>query len=126
MKKILAHPTAAALIGLLLALPGMTLFVLLVLNIEPPLGPLAPLVEPPAQGPAVVGSLIALSFFVLLIAAFSLNLRPLLRIVRAGAGVLARPLNFLVALVTLSFILSIVGGIVVDQYPCWMGVPNCD
>jgi hypothetical protein len=44
----------------------------------------------------------------------------------AGAGVLARPLNLLVALVTLSFILSVVGGIVVDQYPCWVGVPNCD
>ena len=26
----------------------------------------------------------------------------------------------------LFFMLWIVGSIVVDQYPCWIGMPNCD
>jgi hypothetical protein len=44
---ILADPGLAALIGVLLALPFLTVFTLLTLNIEPPLGPLKALLDNP-------------------------------------------------------------------------------
>ncbi len=35
-------------------------------------------------------------------------------------------LNLLLAVAILFFIIMFAGGIIVDQYPCWIGVPNCD
>jgi hypothetical protein len=39
---------------------------------------------------------------------------------------LAAPLHLMFAVVILSFISMLVVGIIVDQYPHSIGVPNCD
>jgi len=41
-------------------------------------------------------------------------------------GLFGYPINLVLAITILIFIVTFVGGIVVDQYPCWIGVPNCD
>jgi hypothetical protein len=38
----------------------------------------------------------------------------------------AHPVNLILAIATLAKIAVIIGGIVVGQYPSWIGVPNCD
>ena len=127
MNKLLTHSSAAALISFLLTLPGALLLSLLMLGIEPPLGPLEPLLTVPADQPNILGSAIALGLILLLpTIAFLINLAPLMRNVRAGNSLAVYPVNVLLAVAILFFIMLFVGGIIVDQYPCWIGVPNCD
>ena len=97
------------------------------LNIEPTFGPLQPLmVSPDPDQPDVVGSLIALTAFLLLLVAFIINSRVLREAKRIGRKVTDQPMNLVLATATFVVIAMIVGSIVVDQYPCWIGVPNCD
>jgi hypothetical protein len=51
---------------------------------------------------------------------------PIVWTMRAGGSLLTHPVNMLLAAVILIFIVMFVGGIIIDQYPCWTGVPNCD
>jgi hypothetical protein len=124
---ILTHPTFAAMAGGLLALPFVTIFSLLVLNIQPAFGPLEPLLsnQDPDQ-PNILGSLIFLSAFLLAVVACLIVREPIVRAVRSGGGLFDHPMHLLLAIAILFFILVPVVGIVADQYPCWIGVPNCD
>ena len=51
---------------------------------------------------------------------------PILRNVRAGNRLMARPMSLLFSVVFLILIAMMWGGIVIDQMPCFLGVPNCD
>lgn len=126
MKTMFTNPRSVAIIGFILALPYVAVISLLMLGIEPPLGPLAPLVEAPPDQPAVAGTLIVLGAFLLSLVAFTINLVLIVRNVRAGQPITANPVNLVLAAVVLFFITLFVGAIIVDQYPCWIGVPNCD
>jgi hypothetical protein len=57
---------------------------------------------------------------------FIVILAPLVRNVRAGSSVIARPVYLVLRLASLAFITVIWAGIVMDQLPCFLGVPNCD
>ena len=127
MSGILSDARAASIAGILLALPFATLFTMLaVLRIEPPLGPLEPLVTVPVDQPNVVGTAIVLGAWLLAVIAFIVSVTPVVRSARAGNGIAADPINLAVAAAILVVVLSFIGGIIVDQYPCWIGVPNCD
>ncbi|MEP6649814.1 MAG: hypothetical protein ABJA74_07850, partial [Lapillicoccus sp.] len=45
---------------------------------------------------------------------------------QAGRGRRARPYHLVLAAGLALAVLVAVAGLVVDQYPCWQGVPNCD
>jgi len=127
MKLQFSNPKAAALLGLLGVLPGALFLPLLMLGIEPPLGPLKQLLSAPPDVPNVAGTLVALALVVGLPAAAGLlNLAPIARGLRAGSGLGAYPLNLLVAVAAVSLLALFAAGVIVDQYPCWIGVPNCD
>ena len=123
MKTILINPNTAALIGFLLALPFICLFSLLVLGIEFSFGPLDPILT--AEG-SRLGSLILLGALLLLLLGLAVSLGPVVRSVRSGNSITTEPVNLLVAVTILFFFLAFAGAIIVDQYPCWTGVPNCD
>ncbi len=57
---------------------------------------------------------------------FLVILVPLVRSIRAGNSVIARPINLALRLASLAFITMIWTGMVMDQLPCFLGVPNCD
>ena len=119
------RPTLAALAGLILCLPGALMYGLLTFNIDPTFGVLERGRSP--DQPDIAGSIIALAVLVLLpLVAFLLNLGPIRRAARAGNGFFARPANVAVAVAALLVGALVLDSIVVDQYPCWMGVPNCD
>lgn len=127
MSGILANSRATSITGVLLALPFATLFTMFaVLHIEPPLGPLEPLVTAPVDQPNVVGTAIVVGAWLLAVVAFVVSVAPVVRSARAGDGIAADPISLAVSAAILVVVLSFVGGIVVDQYPCWIGVPNCD
>lgn len=115
------------LVGFLMALPFLTLLSLLVLHIEPPLGPLEALLDNPnPDQPDVLGTLIFLGSFLLAVAGGLTARAPLMQALQRGGSLLAHPLSLLVVLVVLGFIVVLVTNLIADQYPCWVGVPNCD
>lgn len=57
---------------------------------------------------------------------FIVTLMPVVRNVRAGNSIMANPIILLIRVVFLAFIVWMWFGIVIDQMPCFLGVPNCD
>jgi len=58
--------------------------------------------------------------------AFLLILMPLVRDLRAGNRILVNPINLLLRVVVLILIAWLWAGALIDQMPCFLGVPNCD
>ncbi|MGQ0604493.1 MAG: hypothetical protein ACT4QE_22665 [Anaerolineales bacterium] len=58
--------------------------------------------------------------------AFIIILMPIVRDVRAGNTLTAQPILLLFRVVLLAVIAMFWGGILIDQFPCFIGVPNCD
>jgi hypothetical protein len=57
---------------------------------------------------------------------FIATLMPIVRNVRAGNSIIASPVNLLIRIVILAFIAWMWTGLLIDQMPCFLGVPNCD
>lgn len=72
------------------------------------------------------GLLMLFGLLWLLPTAFIVVLVPLVQTVRAGNSVNANSLNLLLRVAFLALIAMIWGGLLMDQLPCFMGVPNCD
>jgi hypothetical protein len=58
--------------------------------------------------------------------AFVAILKPILRDVRRRDGIVASPVSLVLQVVFLVFIACLWGVIIEDQWPCFMGVENCD
>lgn len=125
MKNWLTDSRNAAMLGVLLPLPIAFVFVVAVLNIEPVNGFLKIFF---GGGDGVrmklTGLVILLTFLLGVPVALVINIGAIRRSVREGLKV--RPLNFSIAVSLLTVVLALTASFVVDQYPCWMGVPNCD
>jgi hypothetical protein len=121
-----ARARSAAIAGAILALPFALLYSMLALHMEPPLHLLESLVTVGPDQPNVVGSAIVLGAWLLSVVAFVVTLSPIVRDARAGRGLTTQPVNLALAGVILFFVGGFVVSLVVDQYPCWIGVPNCD
>jgi glucan phosphoethanolaminetransferase (alkaline phosphatase superfamily) len=72
------------------------------------------------------GLIVLFGLLWLLPAAFVVILLPMLRTVRAGNSVMANPMKVLFRVVFLVLIAMMWVGIINDQFPCFMGVANCD
>jgi hypothetical protein len=57
---------------------------------------------------------------------FILILVSVIKTIVSGTSLTKLPLNLLLRVVSLVLIAYIWGGWIVDQWPCLMGVPNCD
>lgn len=121
-----ANDTSAAIAAGVLALPFAIIFALLLLHIEPPLGPVGSMLKGEVDKPNVFGSAIVFGAWLLSVVALVFAVVPIVRGVRAGRGIAASPLNLIVAAVVSLLVVSFLAGIIIDQYPCWIGVPNCD
>jgi hypothetical protein len=77
-------------------------------------------------GIQVASLLIALVLFSLPIAAGIIAAGPIVRTLRAGGGLFAHPIHLIiVGVISLLFTTGVIS-LIVDQWPCFMGVPNCD
>lgn len=113
----------SAAVGAALAVPFAFLMTLLLLRIEPPLGAL--IRGDPGQ-PNVVGTAIVLAALVLSLLGLTLAVKPVVRASRMGARLASARGDLVVGAFILFFVALFVGGVIVDQLPCWRGVPNCD
>lgn len=62
----------------------------------------------------------------LLPTAFVALAAPIVRGARAGHGILANPAGILLRLLLLLLLAVAWTGLLIDQMPCFLGVPNCD
>lgn len=123
MKSIIANPEYTAIIGFLLALPFSIIFLLFILGFEPDIGPLASRLNIENSR---AGSLIFFSAFLLLMAGFAINTASIVGGMKTGKELKNFGVNLMLSIV-LFLVIAVVGSaIIVDQYPCWIGVPNCD
>jgi hypothetical protein len=77
-------------------------------------------------GVQFASQLIAFVLFSLPIAAGIIASRPIVKTLQAGGSLFAHPINLIiVAVISVLFAAGVVG-LVVDQWPCFIGVPNCD
>jgi hypothetical protein len=127
IKKSIANPRAAALIGLILSLPLPSILLIASFEIEPLNSFLKSLfTEAGGSRNSTFAIIFLLGGLMLLPIAAVITLRPVVRGLRAGAGVTANPVNLLLGAAIFIFLATITIVFVVDQYPCWVGVPNCD
>ena len=128
MENILSKNKSSAVIGFLLAMPLAVLLLIEMYNIEPLSSYFKALTTESGDEPRLnaFGKIFTLGTLLLLPVGFLISLVPVVRNARAGYGFTASPLNLLIAAALFIFIATLVTGLVVDQYPCWIGVPNCD
>ncbi len=62
----------------------------------------------------------------LLSMAFIVIMMPIVQNIRAGNSVAAKPINLLLRVAFSALIVMMWAGIIIDQLPCFLGVPNCD
>jgi len=72
------------------------------------------------------GLIVLFGLLWLLPTAFIVILAPIVRAIRAGDSVLAHPVTFLFRVAFLALLAIMWGGLLIDQLPCFLGVPNCD
>jgi hypothetical protein len=108
MKSIISNLKTAAIVSLFIVLPFAIL-------------------EAAFNKVRSVSDFIALFGFLWLLSTAALALlMPIAQNLRAGRGVAAKPLNLLLRIGFSALIIMMWTGIVIDQLPCFLGVPNCD
>jgi len=126
-KNITTNPRSAAIISFILALPLAILFPIAVFDIEPFKGFFKNLfTESNSYRTNALGLTVEGIAILLLPVAFIVNLVPIVRNAGAGNSIIANPSNLLLAVALLVFLAMTWGWALVDQIPCFMGVPNCD
>lgn len=110
MKNIAANPKAAAMISFFLVLP----FALLDLLFNP------------SRGQNLLDPLVLFGLLWLLAMVFITISAPVVRSLRAGNNILTNPATLLLRVAVLVAVAWMWGVAVVDQLPCFIGVPNCD
>jgi len=119
---LIANPTqpkSTARISVLLALPFVLFYLASLFGIEPNLSSFGPPVS-------TVGPLIFMGSFLLALTACFIARTAIVRSLDAGGTLLTQPIQWaVIALVLLPLVLGW-GALVMDQMPCFLGVPNCD
>jgi len=72
------------------------------------------------------GQLLSLGLILFPIAAGIIAGRPIVNTLRAGGSLFAHPIHLIIIVVISFFFAAGVVGLIVDQWPCIIGVPNCD
>jgi hypothetical protein len=81
---------------------------------------------PNPEQPYPPGQLIALGFFAIPVAAGIIAGRPIIRALQAGGSLFAHPIHLLIVALILSTFAIGFATLLLDQWPCFIGVPNCD
>ncbi len=127
MENIISNNKSSAITGFLLAMPLAILLLIEIFDIAPLSGFYKTLTtEADSQRLSALGRIFTIGALLLLPLGFIVSLVPVVRNVRAGNGLTTNPINLLIAAALFIFIATLVIINVIDQYPCWIGVPKCD
>lgn len=110
----------------LLITPKSVLITGLVIILFAAIVPLFSSPSPEVFGIRVPSQFIAFAFLSLPIAVGMIAAKPIVRTLRAGGSLFAHPLHLItVVLISLFFAMSVIS-LMIDQWSCFVGVPNCD
>jgi len=126
MNEVITQPRTASFLGVLLALPFTLLLLIAVFNIDPMNSWMRNLLMSDSERMHAGGLFFLIATMILVPIGFTINVASVRKTVRLGSPVMAHPVNALLALALLAYIVALVGAFVIDQYPCWQDVPNCD
>ncbi|MCI0549542.1 MAG: hypothetical protein L0287_01165 [Anaerolineae bacterium] len=120
---LLTNPKSALIISVVLVLSFVTVFLLDYLGWVP--------MDRLFNGPNpeqmyVPGLFIALGLFSLPVAAGIIAGRPIVNTLQARGSLFAHPIHLIIVVVILTSLAWSWGSWVIDQWPCFVGVPNCD
>ncbi|MEZ4726984.1 MAG: hypothetical protein R3E79_07610 [Caldilineaceae bacterium] len=121
---LFTHPRSTAMISILLFLVPVSLFLLQFFGWGDPLNRLFN--GPDPEQPYVLGQIISLALISLPVAAGIIAGGPIVRTLRAGGSLVTHPLHLVIVIVISFLFIAGVVGLIVDQWPCFLGVPNCD
>ena len=120
---LLTKPKPAALISLTLLLFILFLAILTSFGWEP----LDRLINGPNPEQVYLpGVFISLILIAIPIAAGIIAAQPIVSTVRSGGSLFAHPLLLIIVVTISFFFLTGVVGLLIDQWPCFIGVPRCD
>jgi hypothetical protein len=121
---LLTNPRSAAIISFILVLPLAIIPLLESLDMN---GLLERLINGPNPDQLYVpGQLLALVFLSLPVAAGFIARGPIVNTLRAGGSLFTHPINLIIVVVILASLAWSWGSWTIDQWPCFIGVPNCD
>jgi hypothetical protein len=120
---LLTNPKAAGIISGVLVLFIIIVFVLGSIRWEP--------LERLFNGPDpeqfyLPGQLFGLALISIPVMAGMIAGRPIVSALQAGGSLFAHPLHLLIVVVISFLFAAGFAGLIVDQWPCFIGVPNCD
>ena len=72
------------------------------------------------------GLIVLFGLLWLLPTGFILIIGPMVQTVRAGNSIIGNPITLFIKVAFLAIFAMMWGGILIDQLPCFLGVPNCD
>lgn len=124
MTKTLTNPRSAEIIVLVLALPFLAISALQILNIEPPFA--QAFNQPDPDKPNFYNTVIPLGAFLLAIVASLIARTSIVQNLQMRGGLLTHPIRLILVLMMLFILAWSWGSFVIDQWPCFVGVPNCD
>jgi hypothetical protein len=120
---LLTNPKLAAMISVILVLSFGILFLLDSLGWVP----LQTLINGPnPEQDYLPGVLISAGLFSVPVAAGVIACGPIARTLRAGGSLFAHPINLIIAVFFLSTFAMGLASLIIDQWPCFIGVPTCD
>lgn len=118
------RPAATTMAALILAFPYTVLVVCFLLRID--LGPIFGVDPHPDGARLLTSTVIALVTLAMNVAATVIGGVGTIRDLRSARGPFAHPARLITTAVALANVVLSAAGFVIDQYPCWIGVPNCD
>ena len=124
MIKILANPKSKEVIVLALTVPFLAISAMQILNIEPPFA--QALNQPDPDKPNFYNTVIPIGAFLLAIAGTLMARSSIVQTLQAQGKFFARPISLIIVVLMLLLLASSWVGFVIDQWPCFIGVPGCD
>ena len=81
---------------------------------------------PNPEVPYPPGQILTLGLFAIPVAAGIIAGRPIVSTLRAGGSLFAHPIPLIIVALIMSTLVIGFTGLLIDQWPCFLGVPNCD
>jgi hypothetical protein len=122
--RILTNPRATEIVVLVLALPFLMIGVMQILNIEPPFA--EALNQPDPDKPNFYNTAIPIGAFLLAAVNAFIARASIVQVLQAQGRLFARPISLIVVLLMLLLLAWNWIGFIIDQWPCFIGVPGCD
>lgn len=122
--KLLANPKSTEIIILVLVLPFLAISAMQILNIEPPFA--QALNQPDPDKPNFYNTVIPIGALLFAIVGVLIARMSIVQMLQTHEKLFSRPISLIIIVLMLLLLAWNWIGFVIDQWPCFIGVPGCD